>query len=76
MKALRIGFLVLNSVQSSKRVSFISPFRAYFSEITLFLGYFMCDVYGEKYSTLTVSFVSLCIVGVRPCLGVLPWKRG
>lgn len=73
---IRSGFLVLNSVQSSKWASFFSSFRAYFKEIILFSGYFMCDVFGEKHSTLTVSFVSLWIVGVRTCFGVLPWKRG
>jgi hypothetical protein len=29
-----------------------------------------------KESTLAVSFVSLWDVGVGPCFGVLPWKRG
>jgi hypothetical protein len=29
----------------------------------------------RKESTLTVSVVCHCDVGVGPCLGVLPWKR-
>jgi hypothetical protein len=72
MSAFRIGFLVLNSVQSSKWASFISSFQSYFRKIVPFIAYFKGSSFEGKYSTLTVSFVHLCNVGVRPCFEVLP----
>jgi len=63
-------------VQALKWASFISLFQAYFQKIASFLGDFNCDVFEGKHSTLTVSFVSLWIVRVGSCFGVLPWKRG
>jgi hypothetical protein len=64
----------IEAAQASKWAYFISPFQDYFRKITPFLGCFKCGVFGGKYSTLIVQFMSLWIVGVRPCFGVLPWK--
>jgi hypothetical protein len=72
----RNAFLALRSAQALKWASFISLFQAYFRKIFPFLGDFRYDVFEGKHSTLSVSFVVFCDVGVGPCFGVLPWKRG
>lgn len=64
----------VEAAQASKWASFIFSFQDYFRKITSFIVYFKCDVFGGKYSTLIVPFVSLWIVGVRPYFEVLPWK--
>jgi len=68
--------MAVEAAQALKWASFISSFQAYFQKILPFCGGFSCDVFEGKHSTLTVSFVCLCDVGVGPCFGVLPWKRG
>jgi len=67
--------MAVEAAQALKWASFISSFRAYFRKILPFLGDFRCGVFEGKHSTLTVSFVSLWIVRVGPCFGVLPWRR-